>query len=113
MSASLVAHRYRTHKRLGAGSFGEIFVGSDVNTGLRVAMKFEKHGLRCPQLRHEYKVYRELQGCRGVCKVQYYGTHNNFNVVFSENRLPHFVNNSSRDGPSKSRTMTLKLLWVP
>ena len=36
-----------------------------------------------------------------------------FNVVFSENRLPHFVNNSSRDGPSKSRTMTLKLLWVP
>ena len=70
MSASLVAHRYRTHKRLGAGSFGEIFVGSDVNTGLRVAMKFEKHGLRCPQLRHEYKVYRELQGCRGVCKVQ-------------------------------------------
>ena len=44
-------------------------------------MKFEKHGLRCPQLRHEYKVYRELQGCRGVCKVQYYGTHNNFNVM--------------------------------
>ena len=80
MSASLVAHRYRTHKRLGAGSFGEIFVGSDVNTGLRVAMKFEKHGLRCPQLRHEYKVYRELQGCR-VCKVQYYGTHSNFNVM--------------------------------
>ena len=33
MSASLVAHRFRTHKRLGAGSFGEIFVGSDVNTG--------------------------------------------------------------------------------
>lgn len=24
----------------------------------QVAVKFERHGARCPQLRHEYKVYR-------------------------------------------------------
>lgn len=50
----------------------------------KVAMKFEKHGLRCPQLRHEYKVYRELQGCVGVCKVAYYGTYAHFNVMVLE-----------------------------
>ena len=26
-------------------------------------MKFEKHSLQCPQLRHEYKVCQELQEC--------------------------------------------------
>ena len=109
MSASLVAHRYRTHKRLGAGSFGEIFVGSDVNTGLRVAMKFEKHGLRCPQLRHEYKVYRELQGCRGVCKVQYYGTHNNFNVMVLDLLGPSLEELFTKCGRRFSLKTTLKL----
>ena len=109
MSASLVAHRYRTHKRLGAGSFGEIFVGSDVNTGLRVAMKFEKHGLRCPQLRHEYKVYRELQGCRGVCKVQYYGTHNNFNVMVLDLLGPSLEELFTKCGRRLSLKTTLKL----
>ena len=109
MSASLVAHRFRTHKRLGAGSFGEIFVGSDVNTGMRVAMKFEKHGLRCPQLRHEYKVYRELQGCRGVCKVQYYGTHNNFNVMILDLLGPSLEELFTKCGRRFSLKTTLKL----
>ncbi len=35
----------------------------------KVAVKFERHGTRCPQLRHEYKVYRELTGCHGFCQV--------------------------------------------
>ena len=32
-------------------------------------MKFEKENSRCPQLRHEYKVYRELVNCHGFCCV--------------------------------------------
>ena len=77
----LIASRYRPSKRIGSGSFGEIYSGVDSSGADKVAIKFEKHGLRCPQLRHEYKVYRELQGCPGVCKVHYYGTHGDCNVM--------------------------------
>ena len=77
----LIASRYRPSKRIGSGSFGEIYSGVDSSGADKVAIKFEKHGLRCPQLRHEYKVYRELQGCVGVGKVLYYGSHREFNCM--------------------------------
>jgi hypothetical protein len=52
---TLINGRFRPTKRLGSGSFGEIFMGVGTNGG-KVAIKFEKAGLRRPQLRHEYKV---------------------------------------------------------
>ena len=39
------------------------------STCFQVAVKFEKENSRCPQLRHEYKVYRELVNCHGFCCV--------------------------------------------
>ena len=44
-------------------------------------MKFERHGTRCPQLRHEYKVYRELANCHGFCSVYHFGIQDNYNVM--------------------------------
>lgn len=79
-SSVLVNGQYRIAKRLGGGSFGDIFLGVGQN-GEQVAVKFEKHSTRCPQLRHEYKVYRELQNCPGFGRVYFYGTHNNFNAM--------------------------------
>ena len=46
-----------------------------------MAVKFERHGTRCPQLRHEYKVYRELHNCHGFCSVYHFGTQDNYNVM--------------------------------
>lgn len=48
---------------------------------VQVAVKFEKHGARCPQLRHEYKVYRELQNAPGFAKVHYFGTQDSYNLM--------------------------------
>ena len=53
---TLISGRFRPTKRLGSGSFGEIYMGVGTS-GEKVAIKFEKAGLRCPQLRHEYKVF--------------------------------------------------------
>ena len=50
-------------------------------TAHQVAVKFEKHGARCPQLRHEYKVYRELQNAPGFAKVHYFGTQDSYNLM--------------------------------
>jgi RIO-like serine/threonine protein kinase len=64
----LVKSKYRITQRIGAGSFGEIYEGIGPN-GLKVAVKFEKREATHPQLRHEYKVYRELENCVGFCRV--------------------------------------------
>ena len=99
----LLLQKYRITKRVGGGSFGDIYLGTSCKSelcdqgtrsfshltpfvllillssgvganGEKVAVKFEKHGARCPQLRHEYKVYRELQNAPGFAKVHYFGT---------------------------------------
>jgi serine/threonine protein kinase len=80
MSTSLVNNKYRITRRIGGGSFGEIYLGIGPS-GEKVAVKFERHGSRCPQLRHEYKVYREVVSCHGFCRVHHFGTQDNYNVM--------------------------------
>jgi len=77
---ALINNEYRIIKKLGGGSFGEIYLGVG-GDGRKVAMKFEAHGTRCPQLRHEYKVYRELNNCMGFGTVSFFGIHQNYNVM--------------------------------
>jgi serine/threonine protein kinase len=51
----------------------------------QVAAKFERKGHVSPQLRHEYKVYRELKGSKGICTVYFFGDHlDMYNVVVME-----------------------------
>lgn len=80
MASSLVNNKYRITRRIGGGSFGEIYMGIGPNNE-KVAVKFERHGTRCPQLRHEYKVYRELTNCHGFCSVYHFGIQDNYNVM--------------------------------
>eukprot|EP00612_Vaucheria_litorea_P001198 CAMPEP_0171451924 /NCGR_PEP_ID=MMETSP0945-20130129/234_1 /TAXON_ID=109269 /ORGANISM="Vaucheria litorea, Strain CCMP2940" /LENGTH=645 /DNA_ID=CAMNT_0011976481 /DNA_START=330 /DNA_END=2267 /DNA_ORIENTATION=+ len=76
----MINDRYMMSKKLGGGSFGDIYLGIDAHGG-KVAMKFEKCSSRCPQLRHEYKVYRELQNFPGISRVYYFGTQNVHHVM--------------------------------
>ncbi|KAG5186151.1 kinase-like domain-containing protein, partial [Tribonema minus] len=71
---SLINDEYRITRKLGGGSFGEIHLALG-QSGQKVAVKFEKVTARCPQLRHEYKVYRELANCAGFGRVHYYGVY--------------------------------------
>ncbi len=77
---AVINGQYRVMKRLGGGSFGDIYMGVSPS-GEKVAIKLEKQGTRCPQLRHEHKVYRELQNCVGFGSVHYFGTHNAHSVM--------------------------------
>ena len=74
---------FRIVRRIGGGSFGQIYMGIGPNlTDTEVAVKFELKGHDSPQLRHEYKVYRELKGCRGICRAYFFGDHlDRFNLV--------------------------------
>jgi Serine/threonine protein kinase len=64
-----VAGRYRVGRKIGKGSFGEIFVGVNVQNNENVAIKFEKAGSRHPQLQYESRLYRILQGSQGIPNI--------------------------------------------
>lgn len=76
--------KYQLIQKLGAGSFGELYLGEGPSNE-KVAIKIEKPDYMCKhnsqQLRHEYKVYRELVNCKGFCSVLFYGNFQNHNMM--------------------------------
>ena len=57
-----VARKFRVGPKVGSGSFGEIYAGTNVHTGEDVAIKLEPIKSKHPQLLYESKIYRVLQG---------------------------------------------------
>ena len=57
-----VARKFRVGPKIGSGSFGEIYAGTNVHTGEEVAIKLEPLKSKHPQLLYESKIYRVLQG---------------------------------------------------
>eukprot|EP01023_Acetabularia_acetabulum_P026311 TRINITY_DN25029_c0_g1_i2.p1 TRINITY_DN25029_c0_g1~~TRINITY_DN25029_c0_g1_i2.p1 ORF type:complete len:347 (+),score=33.06 TRINITY_DN25029_c0_g1_i2:49-1089(+) len=75
-----IAGKYRLGRKLGAGSFGEIYLGTNIQTGEEVAIKLELIKSRHPQLLYEAKLYKYLQGI-GVPNVRWFGTEGDYNVM--------------------------------
>jgi len=72
--------KYQLIQHLSGGSFGSIFLARNAQ-GAHFAVKREEIGGHHPQLRHEYKVYRELRGCHGFPRAHYYGTEGDYNYL--------------------------------
>lgn len=72
------AHKTRLIKRLGGGSFGEVYLGTTVsgtNTEDRVAVKIEPSCYPSQCLLHEGDVYRKLAGSPGIPAAHWFGMH--------------------------------------
>lgn len=53
-------------KKLGSGSFGEIYYGMNVKLGEEVAIKLESNKAKHPQLFYESQLYIALKGGRKI-----------------------------------------------
>ena len=73
--------KYRFGKKIGSGSFGEIYLGTNVSTGEEVAMKLESIKSKHPQLSYEAKIYKLLQGAVGIPYIRWYGQEGSCNVL--------------------------------
>lgn len=76
-----VARKFRVGPKIGCGSFGEIYAGTNVHTGEEVAIKLEPLRSRHPQLLYESKIYRVMQGGYGIPLVKWYGSEGDYNVL--------------------------------
>ena len=61
-----VGKKFRIGRRIGSGSFGDIYLGTNMTTGENVAIKLESVRSQHPQLLRETKIYRSLHGV-GTC----------------------------------------------
>lgn len=91
LEGKIVNSKYRITRKIGAGSFGEVYEGIG-NRDKLVAIKFEDQSSAHPQLRHEYKVYRELINCHGFCSVHYFGTQDHWDVMVMDLMGPSLEN---------------------
>lgn len=57
-----VGNRYRLGRKIGSGSFGDIYLGTNISTGEEVAIKLECIKTKHPQLHIESKFYKMMQG---------------------------------------------------
>lgn len=68
-----IGGNYRLVKKLGSGSFGEVYKAIDLKTKAEVAVKLEPANTRHPQLEYESKVYKVMEGGIGIPKVYWHG----------------------------------------
>ena len=76
-----VGNKYRLGRRIGSGSFGDIYLGTNIQTGDEVAIKLETIRTKHPQLLYESKLYKILQGGVGIPTVRWYGIEGDYNIM--------------------------------
>ena len=69
-----VGNKYRLGRKIGSGSFGDIYLGTNISTGEEVAIKLEGIKTKHPQLHIESKFYRIMQGGGGIPAIKWCGS---------------------------------------
>ncbi|UJR22562.1 hypothetical protein I4U23_025609 [Adineta vaga] len=76
-----VGHKYRLGRKIGSGSFGDIYLGTNIATNEEVAIKLECVRTKHPQLHIESKIYRLMQGGVGIPLIKWCGAEGDYNVL--------------------------------
>mmetsp|Transcript_11198 Transcript_11198/g.31417 ORF Transcript_11198/g.31417 Transcript_11198/m.31417 type:complete len:371 (-) Transcript_11198:49-1161(-) len=76
-----VGNKYRLGRKIGSGSFGDIYLGVNVQTGEEVGLKLEPVKTKHPQLLYESKLYKILQGGAGIPQIRWFGVEGDYNVM--------------------------------
>ena len=64
-----IGGRYRLGRRIGSGSFGDIYLATDLTSKEEVAVKLEHSKAMHPQLHMECKFYKVIYPHKGAAKT--------------------------------------------
>nr|XP_051708161.1 casein kinase I-like [Oryctolagus cuniculus] len=77
----IVGGKYKLLRKIGSGTFGDIYLATNITNGEEVAVKLESLKTSHPQLLYESKLYKILQGGVGIPHVQWYGPEKDYNAL--------------------------------
>ncbi|XP_057480406.1 casein kinase 1-like protein 11 [Actinidia eriantha] len=76
-----IGGKFKLGRKIGSGSFGELYLGVNVQTGEEVAIKLESVKTKHPQLHYESKIYTFLLGGTGLPTLKWFGVEGEYNVM--------------------------------
>ena len=122
---TIINSKYVFEKKIGSGSFGSVFMGKNIISEDKVAIKFEGSTVEYPTLLWESKILNHLAGIPGVVKLRYFGTEGNKNIIVMDlyshtlyeeiNRLKQsniLINDKDKDKESISESPKNDLLQI-
>nr|GMD21827.1 casein kinase 1-like protein 10 [Ipomoea batatas]GMD95242.1 casein kinase 1-like protein 10 [Ipomoea batatas] len=77
----VIGGKFKLGRKIGGGSFGELYLGVNVQTGDEVAVKLEPVKTKHPQLHYESKLYMLLQGGTGIPHLKWFGVEGEYNAM--------------------------------
>lgn len=78
---TIVGLHFKIGKKIGEGSFGVLFEGSNMINGVPVAIKFEPRKSEAPQLKDEYRTYKIMAGTPNIPSAYYFGQEGLHNIL--------------------------------
>jgi len=79
-----VGNKYRIGRKIGSGSFGDVYQGTNIQSGDPVGIKLEPVKTKYPQLLYESRLYKILNSggnTVGIPRVRWYGVEGDYNVL--------------------------------
>ena len=76
-----VAGKYKLIRKIGSGTFGDIYMAINMTNGEEVAVKLESTRARHPQLLYESKMYKILSGGVGIAHARWFGQEKDYNIL--------------------------------
>ncbi|KAJ3350356.1 hypothetical protein HDU83_009740 [Entophlyctis luteolus] len=104
--------RWKILDMIGSGSFGDVFAGIEVASGLNVAVKRELISSRRQLLPHENTIYSLLKRTEGFPRIYNFGTEGPFNFLVME-RLGPSLRQLEKASPQQKIPLRTMVQLVP
>lgn len=111
---TIIANRFKIDKCVGKGSFGEVYIGFDMDKQQLVAVKVSDKS-KAHILKHEYKIYQDLMTHPKpplTPQIYWFGEHEDYMVMIMKylgNSLEHMLHGA---GPGKFSLKTTLMISI-
>lgn len=76
----IIANKYEIIEKIGEGTFGKVFKGKNIRSGVNIAIKIQHKDIE-NVLKHEAKIYNYIKDISGVPIMRNYGVDSGYNYL--------------------------------